>query len=150
MLNKKIDTLPLHISNTKFRVSSENQITLINPTQIIGVTAHQENKLILEDFSTNETIQIDSLKTKVNALVFLRKNDKNILIVGDSLGFVFKYEFVSSDKQWKKVKEYENLEIGAICCSFRFLHLVFFGGDDHSVKELDLAKNLLVPGIIKV
>ena len=98
-MNKPNDSIPLHISRTKFRVSSENQITLIDQTQIIGVTADQENKLILENLSTNETIQIDSSRTTVKAVVFLRNNDKSILIVGDSLGFVKKYEFVSSDKQ---------------------------------------------------
>ena len=148
--DKKSPLEPIKSSSCKFAVKYENQFVVLDDAKhVIGMDARDPSKLILENIENGSNVIFRGThlsKFYISTLVF--DEDTGSLYSGDNYGHVVQYKVNTSNQTCKQVKTYQDLGIGGITSSYRFLHFVFFGGDQSKIRVLDISTGKLLSGHI--
>ena len=149
--NQQKSIHPLNTSSCKFGVEYENQFVMLDDVKhVIGVDPSDGSKLIMENLENGKVVKFGWDKSPNNYITTLvYDEDTGSLYTGDRDGQVHQYKLNKTNKSCKKVRDYGNLKIDRIYSSHRFLHFVFFGGEDSKIKVLDLSTGELLPGCLE-
>ena len=119
--------------------------------QLIGVDANDPRNLMIENVKNAKADKLksncSSCKNFISTLVY----DKGTasLYSGDNRGYLLQYKVDTTNKTFKKVRDYGKLGIGCIRSSHRFLNFVFFGGNKGKIRVLDLSTGKLLLGCLR-
>ena len=146
--NQRANIEPINISSSIFGVEYENQFVVLEDSKhVIGVDPNDGRNLIFENVETQKAFKFrcsESTYYLIVTLVYVEKTGS--LYTGDRDGHLQKYKIDEANKTFQKVKNYGKIGIDLIYSSQRFLHLVFFGGNESQIKVLDLSTSKLLPG----
>ena len=148
--DQKTPVEPIKSSSSKFGVMYENQFVVLDDAKhVIGVDPGDTTNLILKNVENGSKVKFggnDFSKFYISTLVY--DEDTGSLYSGDSNGQLIQYKVDTANLTFEKVKDYGDLGIGWITSSHRFLHFVFFGGNDGKIRVLDLSTGNLLSGHI--
>ena len=149
--NQKTSIEPINVSSSEFGVEFENQFVVLDDAKhVIGVNGNNESNLILENLENGSTIEFKGGSYTDDFISTLVYHEKiGFLYGGNYYGYLYKYKLDTKNKTCELVKYLGNLKIGWIRSSHRFLHFVFFGGDQSKIKVLDLSTDKLLPGCLE-
>ena len=140
---------PINTSSCKFGVEYENQFVVLDDVKhVIGVDPSDGSKLIMENLENGKAVKFgwnSFFYNYIKTLVY--DEDTGSLYTGDRDGQLHKYKLDKTNKSCKRVKDYGNLKIDRIYSSHRFLHFVFFGGEDSKIKSTRLVDGRASSGV---
>ena len=116
---------------------------------VIGVSGRDAKKLFLENVENGSKVEFGESHLfgfYISTLIF--DEDTGSLYVGDTCGELVQYKVNTANLICKIVKYYEDLGIGAIRSSHRFMHFLFFGGTMNKIRVLGMSTGKLLPGHI--
>ena len=139
---------PIYTSTSQFGCEFENQFALLDDAKyVIGVDGSQANNLILENIQTGKAEKFRWRRSYMNInTTLIYDEETGFLYIGDRDEHLRKYRIDKTSKTFIKVKDFGKLGIYWIKSSHRFLHFVFFGGDDHKIRVLDLSTDEFLTG----
>ena len=145
--NKKTSIESIYTSSSKIGAKYENHFVVLDDAKhVIGVDASDGRNLIFENVQNGKAYKIrwysSSFFNVITTLVY--NEDTGFLYSGDVEGHLQKFKINTSSKTCKRVKNYGNIGIDSISSSFRFMHFVFFGGEQRKIKVLDLSTDELI------
>ena len=134
-----------YTSSSQFGAFYENNFVLSEDGRhLIGVDGTDCTRLLVEDLETGAGFHFGKHADTVYTLVF--DPDSGTLLAGDLKGRLIQYRLDLQDNQAEQTKDHGNLGIGLIYSSAKLKGLVFFGGNQHAFRVLDLSTGEMVPG----
>ena len=145
--NQETSIRPINASSSRFGVEYENQFFVMDDAKhVIGVDPRDARNLILENIENGKADKFGWEKNfsyLIGTLVY--DKDMGSLYMGFDYDRLYKYKLDKKNKTCKRVKDFGDLGIGCISSSHRFMHFVFFGGDQGKIRILDLSTGELLP-----
>ena len=115
-------------------------------TVIAADNANEGKVLVMEDLLNQNPeynpLEFGQHKGKIQSLVLMEQ--LNVVIVGDDTKNLVQYRQSTCGGAWTMQKNYSNLGIGKIRSSTQIGHWAFFGGDNYTIRAVDVKSQEII------